>query len=164
MVMRLVRYGSDDLGPVLKRSSIDYAEAYGAAKEIVDGVKAGGDAALRGYALRFDDYAGQEFKVSKGEIRAAAKRVDEGIIKALKSAARNIGRVHRAQAASMKRRWRVRVCEGVEVGERWTPIGSVGCYVPGGRNASAVVISEGNRGAEHSVSLCDGSGSRNGRD
>lgn len=143
MVMRQVRYGEGDLGPVLRRSSIDYAEAYGAAKEIVEAVKAGGDAALREYALKFDRYAGAKFRVSKEEIKAAVKRVDREVIRSLKSAARNIGRVHRAQAASMKRKWRVRVCGGVEVGERWTPIGSVGCYVPGGRAAypSTVLMS-----------------------
>ncbi len=143
MVMRHVRYGDGDLGPILRRSSIDYAEAYGAAKEIVEAVKAGGDAALRGYALKFDRYAGAELKVSKGEITAAVKRVDGGVIRSLKSAAKNIGIVHRAQAASMRRKWRVRVCGGVEVGERWTPIGSVGCYVPGGRAAypSTVLMS-----------------------
>ena len=96
---------------------------------IVDRVRSGGDAALTAFARRFDG-ARAPLEVSPEEMRRDAARVAPEVRRALRHAARNIARVAVRQ---IPRHWDLRVAPGVSVEQRVEPIGSVGCYVPGGR-------------------------------
>jgi len=96
---------------------------------IVDAVRAGGDAALVRLARRFDG-AGPPLEISRGEMLAAAARVDATIRRALAQAAGNIAKVASRQ---VPRHFDVRVAPGVTVEQRVEPLRAVGCYVPGGR-------------------------------
>jgi histidinol dehydrogenase len=96
---------------------------------IVAAVRAGGDAALRRYARRFDRLDG-EFEVTAEQMRAEARRVPADVRRALKAAAANIRRVAVSQRP---RTLRVRVAAGLTITERVVPLDRVGCYVPAGR-------------------------------
>jgi histidinol dehydrogenase len=97
--------------------------------EILDSVKARGDAALREYSARFDNTEVQDLKVSQAEIDAAAERLSDELKQAMAVAVANIETFHRAQqlpAVDVETRPGVR-CQQVT-----RPIDAVGLYIPGG--------------------------------
>ncbi len=96
---------------------------------IVEDVREEGDAALRRYAARFDDFDGP-FEVEAQEIAAGAAAAPKQVRSAIAAAARHIARVARAQ---LPRPVRVAVASGVTVEQRVRPLDRVGLYVPGGR-------------------------------
>jgi histidinol dehydrogenase len=133
--MKVLEYGKSDLSRVLVRSAIDYGQALKASGEIIEAVREKGDVALREYTRRFDGRAVRKLRVQADEIEGAYGRVDGSLVRALMKAHKNISRFHRRQYALFGKDWAMMVAEGVECGERFTPIESVGCYVPGGRGA-----------------------------
>jgi histidinol dehydrogenase len=96
---------------------------------IVEGVRAGGDAALRRYAARFDGLT-DAFELTRGEIEAGAGAAPREVRAALAAAARNIRKV---AAAQVPRGRNVTPAPGVRIEQRVLPLDRVGCYVPGGR-------------------------------
>jgi histidinol dehydrogenase len=97
--------------------------------KIVADVRGGGDAALIGYAAKFDRLE-QPMEIAADEMREAAATVPKPVRAALRAAARNIRIVAKRQ---VPRGWRARVAGGITVEQRIVPLDRVGCYVPGGR-------------------------------
>jgi histidinol dehydrogenase len=112
-------------------SAVDVDDAVA---EILNGVKAGGLAALLDYAARFDRVTLDEtsMRVSAEEIAEGAATCPAEVREAIAFAARRIRLYHEKQRPADAHF----VDEaGVELGWRWTPLDSVGIYVPGGRAA-----------------------------
>ncbi len=101
---------------------------------ILDEVRARGDRALIDYTERFDRLrlGPEELRVPEAEIEAAAARAPGPAVAALKTAAARIEAFHERQMPTDQR---FTDAAGVELGWRWTPLGSVGLYVPGGSAA-----------------------------
>jgi histidinol dehydrogenase len=97
--------------------------------KIVADVRGGGDAALIGYAAKFDRLE-QPMEIAADEMREAAATVPKPVRAALRAAARNIRIVAKRQ---VPRGWRATVAGGITVEQRIVPLDRVGCYVPGGR-------------------------------
>jgi histidinol dehydrogenase len=98
----------------------------------VAAVRRNGDVALRAYARQLDGLGAREpLFVDPSAIRAARTGVDESVRRAIRAAAANIERVARAEMPVSRV---VRPAPGVSIELRASPIGRVGCYVPGGRN------------------------------
>ncbi len=102
-----------------------------AVAEIIDEVRARGEAALVDLTRRFDgaDLAVLGLAVSREEIAAARAACPAKALDALAFAAQRIRAFHERQKPT-DRRWRDE--QGVELGWRWSAIESVGLYVPGG--------------------------------
>jgi len=98
-------------------------------RAIVDRVRDQGDAALEGFARRFDRVTGP-LEVSSEEMRDGAAQVAPDVRRAIRQAARAIALVARRQ---LPRSTRIAVAPGVTVEQRVEPLARVGCYVPGGR-------------------------------
>jgi len=98
-------------------------------ERIVDAVRTDDDRALLRFAKTFDR-ALPPIEISRDEIRAAAARVDAAVRRAIAQAAENIALVASKQ---IPQHLDIRVAAGVSVEQRVEPLGSVGCYVPGGR-------------------------------
>ena len=99
-------------------------------RRIVQSVRRDGDRALRRYAERWDGLgASDSLRVSEGEMKAALKSSSRGLRVALETAASNI----RTFCGWQKPAEWERVKQGRKVGQLVRPLGSVGCYVPGGR-------------------------------
>jgi histidinol dehydrogenase len=96
---------------------------------IVDQVRAGGDRALTRMAARFDGLAGP-IEVSPKEMQAGAAHVEPRVRRAIAKAAANIAAVAFRQ---IPKHFDIEVMPGVVIEQRVEPLGSVGCYVPGGR-------------------------------
>ena len=114
-----------------RRSSHDAAAERIAARILAD-VRKNGDAALFRWALRLDGLrlTRKSLWISRAEIRAASRDVPRDLLRAIEHAARNIRRVAEEQRP---RSWTITVEPGVRVGQRVTPLGTIGCYIPGGR-------------------------------
>lgn len=100
--------------------------------EIILNVKNKGDKALVKYTKKYDNYNinNNLLKVSESEINYAIKDCSSDLKKALKIAAKRIGDFHKLQTPED---FKHRDKEGVYLGVKWTPLDSVGLYVPGGK-------------------------------
>ena len=110
------------------------ADVDAAVRDIVEQVRAGGLEALLRLAKTFDrvELDAESLRVSSDEIEAGARACSEEVRAALQFAADRIGAYHRRQHPADHSF----VDEaGVRLGWRWTPLESVGVYVPGGRAA-----------------------------
>lgn len=125
------RAGRAKVDTLLARRNAAYEHALPAARRIVEGVRKGGDAALRRYAAKFDENTQPErLRISPEEMQDALETISPPVERALRTAARNI----RAFAERQKPKdWNFAPASGVVVGQRIRPIGNVGCYVPSGR-------------------------------
>jgi histidinol dehydrogenase len=107
------------------------AEVDAAVAAIVGEVRARGDAALVDLTRRFDglDLATTGIAVTSDEVEAAGRACAPETIAALTLARDRIRDHHQRQ---LPRSERYRDAVGVELGDRWTAVESVGLYVPGG--------------------------------
>ena len=123
---------SDILLNLLKRSPSQYGEYEAIVKDIVNAVAERGDDAVCEYTTKFDgwDATPDKIKVTRQEIEDAYKQVDEKFISILREAAVNIADYHVKQK---KQTWISTKEDGSILGQRYTPIDSVGCYAPGGK-------------------------------
>lgn len=103
-----------------------------AVKSIVADVRARGDVALAELTERFDGVAlsPDQFEVSAAEIDAAFDTIDSKLLDALRRAHENIKRFHEK---NLRQSWEETADDGTVLGQRVTPIDSVGLYVPGGK-------------------------------
>jgi histidinol dehydrogenase len=102
---------------------------------IIAAVRTQGDAALLDYTTRFDRLTltnAAELRVPRERIEAARRDCGNEAIAALEFAARRIEDYHRRQ---MPAGFDYTDEAGVRLGARWTPLASVGLYVPGGTAA-----------------------------
>ena len=108
---------------------------------IIDDVRARGDKALIDYTARFDKVELQpsELRISAEQLRHFAVGVDERVVVALREAIRNVRVFHERQ---VEESWTINPADGVQLGQRITPLERVGLYVPGGTAAypSSVVM------------------------
>jgi histidinol dehydrogenase len=102
------------------------------ASRIIRDMQRRGDTALFSWTKRFDGLAlnPDNVWVSPQELRGAWRRVSAEFLDAVNHAARNIRAVARRQRPQ---EWTVEVEPGVRASQRVQPIGTVGCYIPGGR-------------------------------
>jgi histidinol dehydrogenase len=98
---------------------------------IIARVREEGDAALIDLTATYDglDLAKSSIKITPAEIAGARTKVDAKTLAALKLAHDRILDHHRRQ---LPKDDRYKDSQGVELGHRWTPVSSVGLYVPGG--------------------------------
>ncbi len=134
--MRILRLNeetkADILNNLLKRSPSQYGEYEETVKKIVADVAARGDDAVCEYTSKFDGWNAtpDKLKVTRSEIEDAYKQVDDKFISILREAAENICDHHVKQK---RQSWISTKDDGSILGQRFTPIDSVGCYAPGGK-------------------------------
>lgn len=123
---------NDILKNLLKRSPSQYTEYEQTVADILSSVREKGDEAVFELTKRFDkwDIDPTNVKVSRKEIDDAYKAVDSEFIDVLKEAAENIRIFHEKQ---LRDSWFFSKKDGSILGQKITPIDSVGCYAPGGK-------------------------------
>jgi histidinol dehydrogenase len=133
--MRIVRLTKKTVDGILAARQRRDRGAERVAARIIADVRRRGDAALLRWSRQLDGArfgSAQEIWVSRQELRQAQRVAPPTLIRAIERAARNIRRVAEQQKP---RRWTLEVETGVRVGQLVQPMGTVGCYVPGGRFA-----------------------------
>src|ERR1700732_1859654 len=130
--MRILKLTDAVAAKFLARRSSHDAAAEQVASRILGDVRRNGDAALVRWARRLDGLrlTRGTIWVSRAELRAARRDVSRDLLRAIERAARNVRRVAEQQRP---RSWTITVEPGVRVGQRVTPLGTIGCYIPGGR-------------------------------
>lgn len=103
--------------------------AAGAARDIVDAIRAQGEPALRAYAARLDGYAPEQFRVSEAAFDAALEAMDPADQEAIRAAADAVRRFHVKQGYSA---YEVETWSGVKASRRATPVDVAALYVPAG--------------------------------
>lgn len=134
--MRIVTLNEDTkkdlLKNLLKRSPSQYGEYEDRVKEIVETVRGGGDEALFSYTKRFDgaDVNAGNVRVTRQELEEAYELVDERLVAVIRRALVNIRAYHEKQK---RYSWFDSKPDGSLLGQKVTPLGVVGVYVPGGK-------------------------------
>jgi histidinol dehydrogenase len=102
-----------------------------AAREVIEAVRARGDAALIEFTERFDraKLEVDQLPVTKAELLQASLKADKPLRSAIDLAARNIERFARK---SLRKNWSAANAQGARVGEKFDPFQRVGIYIPGG--------------------------------
>ena len=122
------------LADLLKRDPNNYETYADTVQEIVESVKRDGDRAVFDYTKKFDkaEINGESLKVTEKEIEEAMKEVDPKLIEILQKSMKNIRRFHEKQRQYS---WFDSKPDGTILGQKITPLESVGVYVPGGKAA-----------------------------
>lgn len=100
--------------------------------KIIQEVRKRGDEALIDYTKSFDQVDLVELAVTKEEIEEAKALVSEPFIQAIQRAHDHIHEFHQEQK---EKTWLTNPREGVILGQKVSPLSSVGIYVPGGKAA-----------------------------
>ncbi len=124
----------DLLGELLKRNPGQYKEYEDSVAKIIADVRDNGDKALFGYTLKYDGAVinADNLRVTQKEIDEAYQKVDEEFVRVLRAAIKNIESYHLLQKRNS---WFDVKEDGIILGQKVTPVASVGVYVPGGRAA-----------------------------
>lgn len=122
------------LEDLLKRSTNDYGEYEKIVADIIEQVRTRKEEAIFEYSLKFDkcNTTKDNFEVSREEIEAAYLEVDERFIQVMKASAKNIRTYHEKQKRNS---WFDAREDGTILGQKLTPMQTVGVYVPGGKAA-----------------------------
>ncbi len=138
MNIPLIRSDGKNLNDLSKklglRAKMERDDVIASVREILDAVRAEGDAALCRYTRRFDgvDLNPESLRVSQAEIDGAAAALDPALIAVMRKAKKNILEFYEAQASAD-----ITLDRGLgsSVSMLIRPLQKVGVYVPGGTAA-----------------------------
>jgi histidinol dehydrogenase len=123
---------------VLHWSAETDAAIEGRVAEIIDDVRARGDAAVLELTARFDGVQAAsmaELEIGRAELTAALDAITPAQRRALQAAAERVHDYHQRQLEASSRSWQYRDADGTLLGQKVTPLDRVGIYVPGGKAA-----------------------------
>jgi len=119
------------LQAIVKRSAVDVSAVLEDIKKIVQDVRQYGDRIALEYHRQFKaEISAADLVAGPQEIAAAFESLDPKLLDALKLAAANIEKFHRAQLD--REMWAIEVQPGILAGRVTRSLDRVGCYIPGG--------------------------------
>ncbi|MBP3616909.1 MAG: histidinol dehydrogenase [Lachnospiraceae bacterium] len=136
--MRTVRLTEETkkniLEDLLKRSPNQYKEYTEKVEAILKDVQENGDKAVFGYTEKFDKavLTSETVRVTEDEIAEAYEKLPARTVEVIRKAIVNIRSYHEKQRRNS---WFDAQPDGTILGQKITPIASVGVYVPGGKAA-----------------------------
>jgi histidinol dehydrogenase len=128
--MKIVKV--NDLISIKRSIESGTTEQLAVVKNIISDIRSLGDYALRDYTEKFDRVKLDSFLVTESEINEAYRKVDSEFISIVREAAENIKSFHEKQ---LRPSWMTTEENGSILGQKITPLDSVGVYVPGGTAA-----------------------------
>lgn len=114
---------------LITRPVMDWSQITGKVQPILDAVRNEGDDAVLRFTALFDGADLDHLAVSEEEIQAAYAQVDDGLLDAIRTAAKNIERFHQLQKDPERQ---LETSPGVTCWQKSVPIEKVGLYIPGG--------------------------------
>jgi len=129
--MKLVRVGGRQFQKLCERNSGRNKRVTESVRNIVEAVKLYGDEALLKYTRKFDKVklSVKDLRVSEGEMSGAYQDIKPEFVSTLKVVMENINKFYSKQ---LKKSWKIKDADGVLLGEKITPLETVGVYVPAG--------------------------------
>ena len=110
----------------------DAARVRATVEGILAEIEARGDAALREFSAKFDQWSPETFRLSQRDIAGCIAEVAPRDLEDLKFAQAQVRRFAEIQKEAL-RDVEVETLPGVVLGHKNIPVASVGCYVPGGK-------------------------------
>ncbi|WP_206454555.1 histidinol dehydrogenase [Aurantimonas marina] len=114
-----------------KTSTSDAGDVRETVQTILNEIEAGGEAAARAYAEKFDRYDGNVV-LTRDEIAEAGSQVSQKLKDDIRFAYDNVRRFAEAQKETI-RDVQIEVVPGLIAGQKSIPCQAAGCYAPGGR-------------------------------
>jgi sulfopropanediol 3-dehydrogenase len=99
---------------------------------VIADIRERGDAAVREYSAKFDNWSPSDFRLSAGQVEDIIATLPAQVITDIEFAQAQIRHFAQAQLASMTE-IEVETLPGVFLGHRHLPVSSAGAYIPGGR-------------------------------
>jgi sulfopropanediol 3-dehydrogenase len=125
--------------PRILKPGISESESLAADKKVqetvarmLDEIRDRGDAAVREFSQRLDGWNPDEFRLSQAQIDALIDSLPAQTVEDIQFAQAQVRRFAEVQRAALQD-VEVETLPGVFLGHKNIPVGSVGCYVPGGR-------------------------------
>ena len=101
-------------------------------EQILEDIERRGDKAVCELSDKFDSWSPERFRLSDEEIAACVERLPEQTLQDIEFAQAQIRRFAQIQKAAL-RDVEEETLPGVYLGHKNIPVGSVGCYIPGGK-------------------------------
>ena len=130
-MIQILKYGEVSNSEIFARV-IPTMQVSDIVADIIQKVRAEGDAALYAYTERFDGAKLDSLLVSEAELQEAMAQIDPEFIRVLERAAANIQKFHSRQ---VRNSFIINDENGIVVGQKIIPVDRVGLYVPGGTAA-----------------------------
>ncbi len=127
-MIRLFDFDKVPISEILTRGILGEENVDAAVDAVLAAVRTEGDAALRSYEKQFDGAELDGLFVTEAELDAAEAQVDPELLETLRQVAENIRAFHSRQTHND---FVLTDKPGVVMGQRYTPIESVGVCVPG---------------------------------
>ena len=129
--MRLVKVGSKGFQKLCDRNSGCNKRVSESVRKIVDNVRDYGDDAVIKYTRKFDrvKLSAKDLMVTECETSGAYQDISPEFVSTLKVILNNINKFYSKQ---IKKSWKIKDEDGVMLGEKITPLDTVGVYVPSG--------------------------------
>ncbi len=121
------------LKKAIKTPETESAHARQVVSEMLARIEAGGEDAVRDYALQLDKWDGA-IVVSREDMEARAADVPQQVKEDIAFAVDQVRTFALAQKASVQD-FQMTMSSGLTVGQKWVPCNVAGCYVPTGRYA-----------------------------
>jgi sulfopropanediol 3-dehydrogenase len=119
-------------GKTAEDKAIDDAQVSEVVKNTLQVIEEKGDAAVREFSEKFDNYSPKSYKLNSAEIDSLIANVSDRDMKDIKFAQEQVRNFAQAQRDSMQD-IEVETMPGVILGHKNIPVQSVGCYVPAGK-------------------------------
>ena len=115
---------------LIRRGAVPDPQVRDAARAVLADVRRGGDDAVRDASRRFGGgRADGRLILERGELVAARDALERSVRRALDQAIDHVRRFAEPQRPTSTR---THIAPGIDIERRWSPLTSVGCYVPGG--------------------------------
>lgn len=101
-------------------------------REVIQDIEANGDAAIRKYSEKFDNWSPESFRLTPAQVHEIIATVPQQVIDDIAFAQQQIRFFAQKQRESI-RDIEVETLPGVILGHKNIPVNSAGCYIPGGR-------------------------------
>ena len=119
-------------GKTAADKALDDAQVSEVVKNTLKVIEDRGDAAVREFSEKFDNYSPNSYKLSSAEIDSLIANVSDRDMKDIEFAQEQVRNFAQAQRDSMQD-IEVETMPGVILGHKNIPVQSVGCYVPAGK-------------------------------
>lgn len=119
-------------GITAEQDAADVAQVRQTVEAILADIERRGDAAVREYSRKFDNWEPASFRMSDADIQACIAAMPPRDVEDIRFAQAQIRNFAQIQKQAL-RDVEVETLPGVVLGHRNIPINSVGCYVPGGK-------------------------------
>ncbi|XVQ86374.1 histidinol dehydrogenase [Microbispora siamensis] len=101
-------------------------------RDVIADIRTRGDAAVREYSQKFDNWSPESFRLSDERIDRIVASVPDQVIEDIRFVQEQVRRFAQAQRDSISD-IEIETLPGVRLGHRNIPVGAAGAYIPGGR-------------------------------